>query len=76
MGTAVEMWEAHNAGVPVWTISPLATNWVISFFSQRVFADLPAFERALADGALDALGIDGGRPATRRGGPPREGTAR
>ena len=67
MGTAVEMWEAHNAGVPVWTISPLATNWVIRFFSQRVFPDLAAFERALADGALDALGIDGGRPTGRRG---------
>ena len=76
MGTAVEMWEAHNAGVPVWTISPLATNWVIRFFSQRVFADLAAFERALADGALDALGIDGGRPPARRGAPPRDGNPR
>jgi DNA-binding response OmpR family regulator len=62
MGTALEMWEAHGAGATVWTISPLSTNWVIRFFSHRVFPDLAAFEAAIAEGALDALRIG------RRGG--------
>ncbi len=29
MGTALEMYRAYQAGVPVVTISPLATNWVV-----------------------------------------------
>jgi DNA-binding response OmpR family regulator len=62
MGTALEIWEAHGAGATVWTISPLDTNWVIRFFSHRVFPDLAAFEKALAGGALETLGIG------RRGG--------
>lgn len=57
LGTAVEMWETYNAGGAVWTISPMADNWVIRFFSHRVFADVDAFEAALKDGALASLGI-------------------
>lgn len=43
MGTALEMYSAHQAGVPVVTISPLAENWVVKAFSQRVFPDLESF---------------------------------
>ncbi|MGC8782217.1 MAG: hypothetical protein ACP5UQ_15255 [Anaerolineae bacterium] len=48
MGTALEMYVAYRAGVPVITISPLATNWVVMALSRRVFPDLPAFFAALA----------------------------
>lgn len=49
MGTALEMYAAERAGVPVITISPLATNWVVIALSRRVFPDLPAFFAALAE---------------------------
>jgi hypothetical protein len=43
MGTALEMYAAHQAGVPVLTITPLAENWVVKAFSRRVFPDLTSF---------------------------------
>ena len=43
MGTALEMWAAYHAGVPVVTISPLATNWVVRSLSRRVFPDTESF---------------------------------
>ena len=55
MGTAVEMWEAHRAGKPVLTISPLAENWVVRFLSTRVFPSLAAFESFVAEGELEEL---------------------
>jgi hypothetical protein len=55
MGTAIEMWQAYHAGKPVWTISPLAANWVIRFLSTRVFPDLEAFLRFVRSGGLDDL---------------------
>jgi hypothetical protein len=53
MGTAIEMWEAHNAGRLVLTISPLAENWAIKFLSDRVFPTIGEFESFLASGGLD-----------------------
>ena len=55
MGTAVEMWEAHRAGKPILTISPLAENWVVRFLSTRVFPSLAAFESFVAEGELEKL---------------------
>lgn len=55
MGTAVEMWEAHRAGKPVLTISPLSENWVVRFLSTRVFPSLAAFESFVAEGELEKL---------------------
>lgn len=43
MGTALEMVAAYQRGVPVLTISPLSTNWVVRALSRRVFPDLDAF---------------------------------
>ena len=55
MGTAIEMWEAHQNGRIVLTISPLAHNWAVKFLSRAVYADLGAFERALVAGEVAAL---------------------
>lgn len=55
MGTAIEMYRAHQCGAVVLTISPMAANWVIRCYSDRVFADMDAFERFLADGELAKL---------------------
>ncbi len=43
MGTALEMYFADRAGVPVLTISPMRENWVVRVLSTRVFPDNGAF---------------------------------
>ncbi len=50
MGTAIEMWQAHQAGRIVVTISPLSHNWVIKYLSHMLFADLEEFSAALISG--------------------------
>ncbi len=52
MGTAIEMWEAHERGRAVITISPLAHNWAVRFLSHAVYADEKMFEAALASGEV------------------------
>ena len=52
MGTAIEMWNAHQHGKPVYTISPLSGNWVVEFLSERVFASLTTFAAFVANGGL------------------------
>jgi hypothetical protein len=52
MGTAIEMWEAYRHGRGVVTISPLKHNWAVRFLSHELYADLDAFEAALANGRL------------------------
>jgi molybdopterin converting factor small subunit len=54
MGTAIEMWQAFKAGAHVFTISPLAENWVVKFLSQRVFATLDEFVQFVAHGEFEA----------------------
>jgi hypothetical protein len=48
MGTALEMYAAYQRGVPVVTVSPLATNWVVIALSARVYSDLAGFLAAIA----------------------------
>lgn len=43
LGTAIEIWECHRAGVPIVAISPMNRNWVLRFFTQHIFPDLEAF---------------------------------
>jgi len=52
MGTAIEMWCAHREGVRVYTISPLADNWVVRSLSERVFPDMATFVTFVANGGL------------------------
>jgi hypothetical protein len=55
MGTAIEMWQAFQAGTPVVTISPMAANWVVKHISALVLPDLDAFRSWVANGGLDKL---------------------
>ena len=55
MGTAIEMHEASRAGALVLTITPMAANWVVRHYSDRVFPNLAAFDAFLAAGELAAL---------------------
>jgi hypothetical protein len=52
MGTAIEMWEAHQAGRAVITVSPLIHNWAVKFCSHAVFTDWDALEAALLRGEV------------------------
>ncbi|MDR1384880.1 MAG: hypothetical protein LBJ67_13690 [Planctomycetaceae bacterium] len=52
MGTAIEMWEAYQAGAVVITISPLAVNWAIRFLSHVVYPDFTSFLEALKRGKI------------------------
>ena len=53
MGTALEMWHAYSAGVPIYTISPMAENWVVFSLSEQVFPDMAAFDEFVAAGGLE-----------------------
>jgi hypothetical protein len=55
MGTAIEMWQAFQAGVPLITISPMAANWVIRHLSSVVLPDLEAFGRWIENGGFDKV---------------------
>ncbi len=52
MGTAIEMWHAYQSGARVYTISPMADNWVVLSLSERVFPDIAAFVEFVAGGGL------------------------
>ncbi|NLS92997.1 MAG: hypothetical protein GXX96_12650 [Planctomycetaceae bacterium] len=52
MGTAIEMWEAHQHGAAVFTISPMIHNWAVKFLSHEIYATLEACEAAVADGRM------------------------
>jgi hypothetical protein len=56
MGTALEMWHAFQHDVPVYTISPMASNWVVRSLSTQVFDTLAAFAEFVTGGGLDDLG--------------------
>jgi hypothetical protein len=51
MGTAIEMWEAHQHGAAVLTISPLRRNWAVQFLSHAIYEDFETFEAAVRNGA-------------------------
>lgn len=53
MGTAIEMWQAYQAGAPVLTISPLRENWAVKFISSRIFPTIADFIAFVNNGGLD-----------------------
>lgn len=55
MGTAIEMHEAYARGAAIVTITPLAANWVVRAYSDRVVPDMVAFEMLAATGELARL---------------------
>ncbi len=50
MGTAIEMWEAHQHGAAVLSISPMIHNWAVKFLSHGLYADESEFVAALQSG--------------------------
>jgi hypothetical protein len=54
MGTAIEMWEAHQHGAAVVTISPLKHNWAVKYLSHALYADEAGFVAAVCSGEVAA----------------------
>jgi len=52
MGTAIEMWEAHQHGAAVVAISPLKHNWAVKYLSHALYADIEQFEAAVHSGEV------------------------
>jgi hypothetical protein len=55
MGTAIEMWQAFQAGAPIVTISPMSENWVVKHLSAATVPDLVAFRAWVAGGGLQQI---------------------
>jgi hypothetical protein len=55
MGTAIEMWEAFQAGAPLITISPMTANWVVKHLSTVVLPDLNAVNAWVDEGGFDKV---------------------
>lgn len=53
MGTALEMWEAHRGGKPIFAISPLIYNWVVRCLATRVFTGIEEFCAFVASGDFE-----------------------
>lgn len=66
MGTAIEMYEARRSGAAVVTITPMAANWVVRAYSDRILPDLAALEDFLASGELGKLQAEKPRQAAAR----------
>jgi len=55
MGSSIEMWEAHHRGNPVFTITPLASNWVVRILSDRVLPGIGEFEQFVRSGEMERM---------------------
>ena len=55
MGSAIEMWTAHENDVVIIAISPMRDNWVIRLLSHHICNDLSEFETLVRSGALTEL---------------------
>jgi nucleoside 2-deoxyribosyltransferase len=49
LGTAIEVWESYKKGIPVWAISPMKTNWVVRFCTEKVFDDIESLAAYLKE---------------------------
>ena len=50
MGTAIEMWNAYNAKVPIVVVTPLKRNWVVWVTADETFYDLESLVEEIESG--------------------------
>jgi nucleoside 2-deoxyribosyltransferase len=55
MGTAIEMREAFEKKIPIITISPMTSNWVIRLLSFKNFETVKDFERFVSKNDIGKL---------------------
>lgn len=52
MGTAMEMWEASQAGAYVVTVTPFVHNWALRFTSDELLPDLDSLIDGIENGRI------------------------
>lgn len=55
MGTALEMWAAHEAGRHIVAITPLIHNWVVRLTANEILPDLESLLIAIESGRFSNL---------------------
>jgi hypothetical protein len=55
MGTAMEMWEAYNAGVYIVAVTPFVHHWAIRFTANEILPDLNTLLADIENGRLPQL---------------------
>ncbi len=50
MGTAMEMWEAYQAGVYIIVVTPFIHHWAIRFTSNEILPDLDSLIEGIGNG--------------------------
>lgn len=55
LGTAIELWQAHQAKKIIFTISPMTENWVIKFLPDKNFTTLTDFEEFIRSGEFETF---------------------
>jgi nucleoside 2-deoxyribosyltransferase len=65
MGTAIEMWHAYGQNIPIVTISPMTTNWVIRLLADKNFETVDGFVKFLHDDDLIDLLLNGKKEAAK-----------
>ena len=55
MGTAMEMWEAYNAGIYIVAVTPYLHHWAVRFTASEILPDLDALLTEIENGRLPQL---------------------
>lgn len=55
MGTAMEMWVAHQSGSYVIAVTPYVHQWAIRFTANEILPDLDTLLAKIEDGSLAAM---------------------
>ena len=55
MGTAIELWTAYHADIPIIVASPLTHNWVLKVTATRILPDLDSLLDFIKKGELTPL---------------------
>lgn len=55
MGTAMEMWEAFNAGIYIVAVTPFIHHWAVRFTANEILPDLDTLLANIENGRLPQL---------------------
>ncbi|MFO7679189.1 MAG: hypothetical protein R6X34_03985 [Chloroflexota bacterium] len=55
MGTAMEMWEAYNAGIYIVAVTPYLHHWAVRFTANEILPDLETLLAEIENGRLPQL---------------------
>ncbi len=55
MGTAMEMWEAFNAGLYIIAVTPLIHHWAVRFTANEILPDLETLLADIENGRISQI---------------------